>query len=197
MDKYHNPKTYLNIFSLTHSSSSYSSSSFDTILVMFMHSFPLQSPSEATHFIPIAWQEHLPWKSRWWVVCGVHTFFSPTFPTRGYTFQSYCTATTFTMKWKSRCWVVCHQQLALGNQRFIPQSISSKCFCVFLNNRTFFHLGIAESFFFPNSIEVGVACFSFAVLELERPGLVRKCDDYLIFSANECFLLSILVDLLL
>ena len=100
MDKYHSPKTHLNIFSLTHSSSSYSSSSFDTILVMFMHSFPLQSPSEATHFIPIAWQEHLPWKSRWWVVCRVHTFFSPTFPTRGYTFQSYCTAATFTMKIK-------------------------------------------------------------------------------------------------
>ena len=59
MDNHHNPKIHLNIFSSSQSNSSCPASSFDTIALMFMHSVPLQSPQEATHFSPFAWQEHL------------------------------------------------------------------------------------------------------------------------------------------
>ena len=59
MDNHHNPKIHSNIFSSSQSNSSCPASSFDTIALMFMHSVPLQSPQEATHFSPFAWQEHL------------------------------------------------------------------------------------------------------------------------------------------
>ena len=69
-------------------------------------------------------------------------------------------------------------------------------FC-FSEKRNFFHLGIAQPFSFNGiKVDIDVTPFSFVVTGLEQPGLVRKCDDCLIFSANECFMLSVLVDLL-
>ena len=59
MDNHHNPKIHLNIFWSSQSNSSCPVSSFDTMVLMFMHSVPLQSPQEATHFSPFAWQENL------------------------------------------------------------------------------------------------------------------------------------------
>ena len=59
-----------------------------------------------------------------------------------------------------------------------------------------FQFGDCPNFFF-NSNKVGITLFSFVVIKLEQSELVTKCEDDLIFSANECFTLSILVDLLL
>ena len=64
MDNHHNPKIHSNIFLSSHSNSSCPSSSFDTISLMFMHSVPLQSPQEATHFNSLAQQEHLEFSPR-------------------------------------------------------------------------------------------------------------------------------------
>ena len=77
----------------------------------------------------------------------------------------------------------------------LPQSVSSKYFSIFLNNGTFSIWGLPNLFFF-NSFKIGVTPSSFLIIKLERPGSVRKCDDCLIFSVNECFTLSILADLL-
>ena len=56
----------------------------------------------------------------------------------------------------------------------------------------FFLFGVCPTFFF-NSIKVVVTPFLFVVIGLEQPGVVTKCDDCLIFSANECFMLPYLL----
>ena len=59
-----------------------------------------------------------------------------------------------------------------------------------------FPFGDCPTFFLFNSFKIGVTPSSFLIIKLEWSGSVRKCDDSLIFSVNECFTLSILADLL-
>ena len=86
----------------------------------------------------------------------------------------------FDFFWGKYLWILPVQVLLKYQFVLLPHSISSKCFSVFLNNGTFSVWGLPNLFL-----------FFICIIELERPRLVRKCDDWLIFSANECFMLSI------